>query len=82
MSGYGDVKTRRLLAFLKWLQNHKGVEIRSGGNHQTVVTVINTGEAYPLSTSHRTINKNVVKGFMEFLVKNEACTKEDFDSRI
>lgn len=81
MSGYADVKKKRLLGFLEWLQNHKGVEIKSGGKHQTVVTIIHLGKKYPLQ-HHQTVDKYVIEGFMKFLVKNEVCTKEEFDSKI
>lgn len=39
-------------------------------------------ESYPLPISHRMVNKHIVKDFMEWLARNEICTKEEFDERI
>ena len=82
MSGYGDVRTGRMLRVLKWLQNHKGVEIVQGGRHNIKVKCIHTGETYPIASSHPTVNKHIVQDFQKWLVKNEVCTKDEFDARL
>jgi hypothetical protein len=82
MSGYGDVKSRRMVRLLNWLSKNKKVEVKSGGNHNYKITCIHNGESYPIPSSHRVINKHIVKAFMEWLVINEICTKDEFDSRL
>lgn len=82
MSGYGDVRSRSILAVLRWLQSHRSVEIKPGGRHNTKVTCIRNNATYPLPTSHRVINKHIVNDFMQWLVKNEICTKGEFDEKL
>ena len=82
MGQYANVTSRKLLQFLKWLGNNKKVDIKVGGNHPTKVTCQNNNESYPLPISHTMVNKNIVKHFMEWLVKNEICTQQEFDERI
>lgn len=82
MAGFGDVKTRRMLRLVKWLRRTKGVAVGQGGRHNIKVTVIHRGESYPLPTSHSIVNKHIVQDFMEWLVKMEICTKEEFKDRL
>jgi len=82
MGSYADLKTKKLIAILEWLKNNSGVEIRKGGKHQIRVASIYTGEVYPLPTSHKTINKYIIKDFVKFLVRNKICTKKKFDEKL
>ncbi|MDD2785505.1 MAG: hypothetical protein PHS79_01270 [Patescibacteria group bacterium] len=68
--------------FLRWLGNHKNVDVISGGKHPTKVTCRQSGETYPLPLGHSFLNKHIVKDFMEWLVKNEICSEQEFDERI
>ena len=81
MGQYANVTSRKLLQFLKWLGNHKKVDVKIGGNHPIKVTCQNSSESYPLPSSHIMVNKNIVKHFMEWLVKNDICTQQEFDER-
>jgi len=68
--------------FLKWLGNNRAVDVVDAGRHAVKVTCQKNNESYPLPLSHRTVNKNIVKDFMEGLVKNDICTKQEFDERV
>jgi hypothetical protein len=53
-----------------------------GGKHPIKVISSKTGQSYPLPVGHGFVNKHIVKHFMEWLVINEICTKEEFDRHI
>lgn len=82
MGGKGEVKTRKILSFLTWLGNHKGVEIKKGGRHQIKVIIIHNNDSCPLPTSHPIVKGPIIESFREFLIKNEICTEEEFDERV
>lgn len=82
MGGYGDIKTKKFIRLLKWLANHKGIELANAGRHNYKVTAISTNESYPIPGSHRYINKHIVKDFKEWLVKRDICTEDEFDKKI
>ena len=82
MGEYANVKSRQFIRLLKWLQRTKGIECCDGGRHNFKVKVIHTGKTYPIPSSHREINKRIVKAFMEWLVEQDVCTKEEFDRHI
>lgn len=82
MAGYGDIKTQKFLHAIRWLQHHKGVRVVAGGRHNIKVECIRNGNSYPLPTSHRAINKHIVKHFVSWLVKNDICTKKEFDRQL
>ena len=82
MGQYANVTSRKLLQFLKWLGNHKKVDVMIAGKHPVKVTCHNSSESYPLPTSHSMVNKHIVKHFMEWLVENDICTQQEFDERI
>jgi len=80
MSGYGDVKAKKLLRFLRSLKG-RGIELSEGGKHYKV-TYIYTGEICPVPASHMTINKYIVKDVCEKLVGWGISSKEEFDKGI
>ncbi len=82
MSGFTDIKQRKFKHLLKWLGNNRSVEVKQGGRHNIKVACIRTGESYPIPSSHREINKHIVKDFMEWLVRSEICTEEEFRERL
>ncbi len=82
MGQYANVTSQRMYQFLKWLGNHKEVDVLVGGRHPTKVTCHKNRETYPLPLGHGSVNKHIVKHFMEWLVKNQICTVEEFDQRI
>ena len=82
MSGYGDIKTKKFLNVITWLKNHKPVTVGKGGRHNLKIVCIHNEQSFSLPTSHPEINKHIVKAFADWLVKNEICTKEEFDEKI
>lgn len=82
MGEYANVTSRRMYQFLKWLGNHKDVHILVGGHHPAKVTCHKNQETYPLPISQAFVNKNIVKDFMEWLVKNGVCTRDEFDEKL
>lgn len=82
MGQYANVSSKKMYCFLRWLGNNKDVDVIVGGKHPAKVICKKNGEAYPLPISHREVNKHIIKAFMEWLVKNETCTKEEFDRQL
>lgn len=82
MGEYANVDSRRIYNFLKWLANHRNVDVVTGGKHPAKVTCHNTGETYPLPISHKYISKHIIKAFVEWMERNGVCTKQEFDDRI
>ena len=83
MGKYANVKSTKFKNTLTWLNNHEDVEVVVGGNHNTKVKYTGHGNgSYPISSSHRHIEKRIVKSFMKWLVNKKICTKEEFDARI
>lgn len=81
MGTYANITSKRMLQFLRWLGNHKKVDIVSGGTHPTKV-ICHNGETYPLPLSHTIVNKHIVKHFCVWLVKNEVCTQQEFNDKL
>ncbi len=82
MSGYGDVKSKRVKIFLRWLGNNSDIEIESGGKHPYKVKCIHTGSVYPLPLGHKDINKHTLKGFVDWLVRNDICSEQEFMDKL
>lgn len=82
MGQYANVTSRRMYQFLKWLGNHKEVDVIAGGAHPIKITCHSNGESYPIPISHRFVNKHIVRDFIEWLVKNNICSKDEFDRHI
>jgi len=80
MSGYGDVKRRKILQLLKWLENSRGVEVIDGHRHPKV-KIISNNEVFPVPCRHGVVNKYIVKKFCDWLVKYKICSKKEFDER-
>jgi len=83
MSGYANVKSKKIIRFLKSLANkNQDLCFSGGGRHPYKLTCIHNGESIPIPASHNEINKHLVKNIMECLIKWEICTKEYFDNNI
>ncbi len=82
MGTYADIKSKQMVRLLNWLAGHKSILLTGGGNHPYKVTCIHNGKSYPIPAGHSTMNKNIVKHFMEWLVENDICTKQEFDDHI
>ncbi len=82
MTSFADLKTKHFLKLVKWLGKNKGVTIEQGGRHNIKVTVIYTGQSYPLPTSHSMTNKHIIKDFMEWLVRQGICSEQEFKDKL
>lgn len=82
MGEYAGITSKRMYRVVKWLGKHKAVDVVVGGNHPIKVTAHKTNESYPLPISHKIVNKHIVKDFVEWLVRNEVCTKKEFDEKL
>jgi len=81
MSGFGDVKSKKLKNVIKWLSSKTEIRVSKGGRHNIKIKHIYDG-AYPLPISHSTIDKHVVKHFADWLIQNNVCTEEEFSARL
>lgn len=81
MGEYGNVKRRKLVKFLNWLQANKKVEIIEGANH-TLLKCIHNGEKTPTPIRHNKVDKNLVFALQKWLERNQICSKEEFDEHI
>lgn len=82
MSVFADVKSRKFVKFLKWLAKNKPITLSDGGRHNYKVTCIYSGNSYPIPSSHRIMNKYIVKDFTEWLIKNQICREEEIVTRL
>lgn len=82
MGKYANVKSRKFVKLLQWLDRCKGIELHPGGRHNYKVKCIHTGETYPIPSSHNMIDKNIVEHFKNWLVKREICTADEYDKRL
>lgn len=82
MGSYANITSRRMYQFLRWLGNHKEVEVLVAGKHPVKVTCSHNQESYPLPISHKIVNKHIVNDFIEWLVKNQIGTREEFDDKL
>ncbi len=83
MGEYADARSSKMVRFLEGLvrKNPKLLELRSG-RHQSVIKHLFGKGSYPVPTSHRWVNKYIVKDLSELLIGWGVCTKEDFDKAI
>ena len=82
MGEYANIKSKKFYQLLDWLTNHKRFEILQGTKHSVKAHAIETNQIYPLPLNHKVINKFIIKGFCNWLIANNVCTKEDFDLHI
>lgn len=82
MGNYANVKYKRIINFLRWLENHKGVGVVSGSKHVIAVKIIHNNERFPIPNNHGEVNRFIIQRFQKFLVENNICTKEEFDEQL
>jgi hypothetical protein len=82
MGNYANIKARRFVKFLKWLEKNKGIDLSCGGRHNYKVTCIFTGDSFPVPSSHDEINKYIVKDFRDWLMERDLCTEEEYDHNL
>ena len=81
MVTYADLKRRKVVKLLRWLERTGSIHVKEGGRHTTVEHIV-SGDKHPIPTSHSTVNKHILKGFMKWLVAHKVCTKEEFEKRL
>ncbi len=82
MGEYADVKRKRILKLLKWLDAQSGFSIDHGGNHQWNVKHVSWLRPFPIPFKHNIVNKHIIKALMEKVIETTVCTKEEFDQRL
>lgn len=82
MGEYTDVKRKKMLKLLKWLDGLSGFTIGNGGNHQWVIKHISWTRPFPITFKHGTVSRVYIKELMKLVVATGACTKELFDEHI
>jgi len=72
----GDIKTKKVLNFLRKIQNESDdLEIKEGGRHLKVKCIHNSS-AFPVPCSHRYVNIFILKRFRSWLIKNKIFSEE------
>ena len=79
MGEYADIKRKNIKRLLKWLVKKKDIIIVKGGNHTINIKYTFWLRPFPIPFKHGVVSKYIVKDLMESLVKEEICTKEEFD---
>lgn len=82
MGEYADVKQKKILHFLKWLETQSGFSVGNGGKHQWIIKHNTWKRPFPIPFKHKVVNKMIVKELMKRIVKTGSCTKEQFDEKI
>ena len=82
MGEYADVKRKRVLRLLRWINTLSGFDVDTGGNHQWVVKHSTWERPYPISFKYNVVNKVYIKELSKKVIATGACTKEEFDSHL
>ncbi len=82
MGEYADIKRRRMLSLLRWLDLQSGFQIENGGKHQWLVKYATWERPFPIPFKHGTVNRYIVRELMKKVTETGACTKEQFDALI
>ncbi len=82
MGEYTEVKRRRMIQLLVWLNTKEDIEVNNGGNHQWVVKHDAWNRPFPIPFKHNTVSKHIVKALMKKVVDLGVCTKEEFDKHL
>ncbi len=82
MGEYADVKRKRVLALLKWLNKLDGFEVSTGGKHQCVVCHDTWNRPFPITFKYNIVSKVYLKELVKKVVATGACSKEEFDEHL
>jgi hypothetical protein len=82
MGSYANIKSRRFLRFISWLGKNKKVYILPGGKHNYKVTCIQSGDSFPIPSSHGEINKHIVKDFKSWLTERNICSAAEYEAKL
>lgn len=80
MGEYADVKRKKIIKLLNWLNTQNGFTIENGGNHQWVIKYFSWKRPFPIPFKHNRLSSVYVKVLMKKLVETKVCSKEKFDS--
>ena len=79
MGEYADVKSKRLIKALnKLIRKNADLELLPGGRHNYKLHCVHNGQIFPVPSSHKYINKYIVKDIVEKLEEWEVCTIDEF----
>jgi hypothetical protein len=80
MEGYANIKIRKLLKFIKFLDKHNDIEIKCGGKHQILIKYTYGQRPFPIPCHSGDVNKNIVNDLVNLVVKEwQVCTQEEVD---
>ncbi|MFH1255584.1 MAG: hypothetical protein V1667_03915 [bacterium] len=83
MGEYANIKTKKIINLLKWLESkNKSLTVVNGGKHQIVVKYSFWARPFPIPTKHKEVNRFIVKDLMEKLVNSNICAKDEFDCHL
>lgn len=82
MGEYADIKRKRVLCLLRWLETLDGFSANTGGKHQWVVKHIAWERPFPISFKNNVVSKVYIKELSKKVITTVACTKEDFDNHL
>ena len=82
MGEYADVKRRKILNLLQWLETQSEFHVGNGGNHQWIIRHSSWKRPFPIPFKGGTVSKLIVKELMSRIVATGICTKEQFDKKI
>lgn len=83
MGEYADVKSKKLINAIKKLINKStDLELLPGGRHNCKLHCIHNGQSFPIPTSHKYIDKYIVKDIAEILERWDICTIDEFKKNL
>ncbi|MBU0646037.1 hypothetical protein KJ611_00970 [Patescibacteria group bacterium] len=82
MGEYADVKRKRVLKLLHWLERQPGFTVNNGGKHHWIVKHEDWERPFPIPFKDRVVNKHVIKELMARITETTPITKEQFDEKI
>jgi hypothetical protein len=82
MGEYADVKRKRVLSLLKWLNTLSGFTADTGGKHQWIVNHQTWKRPFPISFRNNVVSNVYIKELVKIVVATGACTKEEFDEHL
>jgi len=76
-----NVKSKRALNFLQWLENNKGVRLIEGSSHLNVKHIY-SGKKFPLTSRHSEIHWKLFRKFEKWLMVNSICSKDEIKKNL
>ncbi|MBN1585687.1 hypothetical protein JW899_04985 [Candidatus Uhrbacteria bacterium] len=82
MGEYADVKRKRIMSLLAWLNRQEDFSVDNGGSHQWVVRHETWNRPFPIPFRNNTVSGQIVRALMGKVVGTGFCTKEEFDNHL